>query len=69
MVIVDSTVWIDYFAKRDTPETIWLSEAISYRRLGLEQYSLRYTHPSIRLCILDFSGEVTATQLHGTSVE
>ncbi len=35
MVIVDSTVWIDYLGDRDTLQTDWLSRALPDRRLGL----------------------------------
>lgn len=35
MVIVDTTVWIDYFRGRSTPETDWLEEAVARERLGL----------------------------------
>ena len=35
MVIVDSTVWIDYFNGRHNPETDWLDGQLSAQRLGL----------------------------------
>jgi len=35
MVIVDTTVWVDYFKGIDTPETVWLDEHLSTERLGL----------------------------------
>jgi predicted nucleic acid-binding protein len=35
VVIVDSTVWIDYLGDRDTLQTDWLSRALPDRRLGL----------------------------------
>lgn len=34
-VIVDTTVWIDYFRGLDTPQTVWLDEAMSRQRLGI----------------------------------
>jgi len=35
VVIVDSTVWIDYFNGRHNPETDWLDGQLSAQRLGL----------------------------------
>jgi len=35
MVIVDTTVWIDYFHGRDNPETDWLESRLDHDRLGL----------------------------------
>lgn len=35
MVIVDSTVWIDYFNGRHNPETDWLDTQLTEQRLGL----------------------------------
>lgn len=35
MVIVDSTVWIDYFNNIDNPETEWLDHALSSRSLAI----------------------------------
>jgi predicted nucleic acid-binding protein len=35
LVIVDSTVWIDYLGNRDTLQTDWLSRALNTQRLGL----------------------------------
>ena len=35
MVIVDSTVWIDYLNDVDTPETRWLDSQLDQQRLGL----------------------------------
>jgi predicted nucleic acid-binding protein len=35
MVIVDTTVWIDYFRCVDNPETNWLDKNLSLKRLGL----------------------------------
>lgn len=35
MIIVDTTVWIDYFHGTVTPETDWLDHNLSQHRLGL----------------------------------
>lgn len=35
MVIVDSTVWVDYFNGRHNRETDWLDDQLTRRRLGL----------------------------------
>ena len=35
MVIVDTTVWIDYFRGLNNPETDWLDAEIDRQRLGL----------------------------------
>jgi len=35
MVIVDSTVWIDYLNGKRTPQTEWLDREVSRQRLGL----------------------------------
>ena len=35
MVIVDTTVWIDYFRATRNPETDWLNAELDRRRLGL----------------------------------
>jgi predicted nucleic acid-binding protein len=35
MVIVDTTVWIDYLRGDDTPETFWLHRELRKQRLGL----------------------------------
>ena len=35
MVIVDTTVWIDYFGGVRNPETDWLDRELSHQRLGL----------------------------------
>ena len=35
MVIVDTTVWVDYLRGTDTPHTAWLEREIERRRLGL----------------------------------
>jgi predicted nucleic acid-binding protein len=35
VVIVDSTVWVDYFNGRHNPETDWLDARLDQERLGL----------------------------------
>ncbi len=35
MVVVDTTVWIDYFAGRSTPQVGWLERELTSRRMGL----------------------------------
>jgi predicted nucleic acid-binding protein len=35
MVIVDTTVWVDYLRGTDTPQAAWLDREIERRRLGL----------------------------------
>lgn len=35
MVIVDTTVWIDYFRGETNPETEWLNRELTRQRLGL----------------------------------
>jgi predicted nucleic acid-binding protein len=35
MVIVDSTVWIDYLRGAKTPQSEWLESAINNQRIGL----------------------------------
>ncbi len=35
MVIVDTTVWIDYLSGAATPEVEWLDRQVTQRRLGL----------------------------------
>src|SRR5438128_2088538 len=35
MVLVDTTVWIDYFQGVDNSETVWLDAALDRQRLGL----------------------------------
>ena len=35
MVIVDSSVWIDYLSEIDNAQTVWLDRALSERRVGL----------------------------------
>lgn len=40
MIIVDSTVWIDYFNGHSTPHTEWLEQALDQQRLGLTDFIL-----------------------------
>ena len=35
MVIVDTTVWIDYLRGVENPETLWLDLELTHQRLGL----------------------------------
>ena len=35
MIIVDTTVWVDYFRGLTTPETDWLDANLERERLGL----------------------------------
>jgi hypothetical protein len=35
MVIVDSTVWIDFLAARESPETLFVKKEFAGRRIGL----------------------------------
>lgn len=35
MVIVDTTVWIDYFRGVRTPQTMWLNSELEHQRLGI----------------------------------
>lgn len=35
MVIVDTTIWVDYLNGVDTPHTSWLDEQLEQQRLGL----------------------------------
>jgi len=35
MVIVDTTVWIDYLGGTNNPETFWLDQELTRQRLGL----------------------------------
>jgi predicted nucleic acid-binding protein len=40
VVIVDTTVWVDYLRGLENPETDWLSTALGHQRLGLIDISL-----------------------------
>ena len=40
MVIVDTTVWVDYLRVTQTPQTEWLGQEIDGQRLGLTDLNL-----------------------------
>lgn len=40
MVIVDTTVWVDYFQGVENPETDWLNTELDRQRLGLTEIIL-----------------------------
>lgn len=48
MVIVDTTVWVDYFRGVLNPETSWLDQQISHQRLGLADLILREVLQGVR---------------------
>ncbi len=48
MVIVDTTVWIDYFGGIINPETTWLDDALPHERLGLTDLILSEVLQGIR---------------------
>jgi hypothetical protein len=62
MVIIDTTVWIDYLRGSDNPETIWLDRELQRQRLGLTDLILcevlQGTHdsdfPQVRADLLKF---------------
>lgn len=56
MVIVDTTVWIDYLQGRINPETKWLHAELDRQRLGLTDVILCEVLQGIR-------GEVTAKRV------
>ena len=35
VVIVDTTVWVDYFANATTPEAAWLADKVGHESIGL----------------------------------
>src|SRR6476661_5092400 len=35
MIVVDTTVWVDYFRNRSTPHTQWLDQHIAVERLAI----------------------------------
>jgi predicted nucleic acid-binding protein len=39
VVIADSTIWIDFFAGRATPEALWLKRELSLQDVGLTDLS------------------------------
>lgn len=48
MVIVDTTVWIDYFRAADNVETAWLERHLGRQRLGLTDLILSEVLQGIR---------------------
>ena len=48
MVIVDSTVWVDYFNGQHNPETDWLDARLDQERLGLTTIILAEVLQGIR---------------------
>jgi predicted nucleic acid-binding protein len=40
VVIIDTTVWVDYFQGVDNPETDWLNTELDRQRLGLTDITL-----------------------------
>ena len=48
MVIVDSTVWVDYFNGQHNPETDWLDARLDQERLGLTTIILTEVLQGIR---------------------
>lgn len=48
MVIVDTTVWIDYFGGASNNETMWLNRALPRERLGLTELILSEVLQGIR---------------------
>jgi predicted nucleic acid-binding protein len=40
MVLVDASVWIDYFGGAETPEALWLDRQMTSIRLGLTDLTL-----------------------------
>ena len=35
MIVVDSGVWIDYFRRIDTSQTVWLEQQLTFERLAI----------------------------------
>ena len=35
MIVADSSVWIDFFAGRPSPESLWLRKELVHQRIGL----------------------------------
>jgi predicted nucleic acid-binding protein len=61
MVIVDTTVWVDYFRGRDTYETKWLDDQLDVRRMGLTDLILAEVLQGIRPEIDAFTAGKTLT--------
>jgi predicted nucleic acid-binding protein len=62
MVIVDTTVWVDYFRGRDTYETQWLDDQLDIRRMGLTNLILAEVLQGIRPEIDAFTTGQTLTK-------
>jgi len=65
MVIVDSSVWIDAFNQKLTPQTLWLDSAFNRQRIGLTSLILCEVLRGIRP---DREFRETADYLHGFTV-
>jgi len=61
MVIVDTTVWVDYFRGRDTYETKWLDDQLEIRRMGLTSLILAEVLEGVRPEIDAFTAGKTLT--------
>jgi predicted nucleic acid-binding protein len=48
VVIIDTTVWIDYLRGTDHPETFWLDQELTRQRLGLTDLILCEVLQSVR---------------------
>src|ERR1035437_2746591 len=48
MVIVDTTVWVDYLREVENPETAWLDRELTRQRLGLTEQILSEVLLAIR---------------------
>jgi predicted nucleic acid-binding protein len=48
MVIVDTTVWVDYLTEVENPETEWLERELTRQRLGLTDMILSEVLLAIR---------------------
>ena len=59
MVIVDTTVWIDYFQGTQNPETDWLNTELDRQRLGLTDIVLCEVLQGVR-------NDVVAKEVEGT---
>ena len=76
MVIVDSTVWVDYFNGKHNPQTDWLDARLDRERLGLttiilaevlqgvrdERVAARVERELLKLEIFDATGIALAVQ-------
>ena len=76
MVIVDSTVWVDYFNGKHNPQTDWLDARLDRERLGLttiilaevlqgvrdERAAARVERELLKLEIFDATGIALAVQ-------